>query len=214
MPHVVSNSLVNKPLGQFLDELDSAEPVPGGGSAAALAGALAASLLSMVCRLTLDKKGYESVAVDMRQLLAYIEPKRAELRQLMQADVDAYADVMRAYQLPKTTPAEKQTRAQVIQESLKRASEVPFRVVEVCASLLDLAPSVAAKGNRHAISDAGVGALMAEAGLRGAALNVSINLASIQDKSFVHDYRARLEDLGSIATRRKQETIAIVEGKL
>jgi formiminotetrahydrofolate cyclodeaminase len=214
MPLEFSEQLSTMPLDEFLDQLGSSEPAPGGGSAAALGGALAAALLSMVCRLTIGKKGYESVEPEMHQLLARIEPLGRELRNLMQADIDAYNGVMNAYKLPKLTDEEKQTRTRAVQAALKHASEVPLRVAELCAALIDLARPIAEKGNRNAISDAGVGVLMAEAGLRGAALNVSINLASIQDQPFVNDHRRRLAQLLAPAAQQEQEIIATVEGRL
>src|ERR671924_11753 len=99
-----------QPLASFLDQVASAEPVPGGGSVAALSGALGASLVSMVCRLTIDKKGYESVSDEIQSILPRAEKLEHELRDLMQADNDAYARVMDAYKLPKSTDAEKVAR--------------------------------------------------------------------------------------------------------
>lgn len=188
-------SFAAKPLQTFLDELASGEPVPGGGSVAALSGALAASLVAMVCRLTIGKQGYESVGGEMQAILARADSLQRELRDLVQADMDAYARVMDAYRLPKVSAAEKAARTRAIQDALKHASDVPLRVAERCATVLDLARLVAAKGNQNAASDAGVGALMAEAGLRGAVLNVSTNLAAIKDDTFVRDRRARVAQL-------------------
>jgi formiminotetrahydrofolate cyclodeaminase len=195
MPHVSAEMLAAKPLQHFLDKLASAEPVPGGGSVAALAGSLAAALVAMVCRLTIGKKGYEAVTAEMQTILPRAESLQQELRDLMQADIDAYARVMDGYQLPKETATEKTVRAQAIQDALKHATEVPLRVAEYCSDVLDLARVVAEKGNPSAASDGAVGALMAEAGLRGAAFNVSINLASIKDEACVQEHRTRANEL-------------------
>lgn len=197
-------SVATKPLQTFLDELASGEPVPGGGSVAALSGALAASLVAMVCRLTIGKQGYESVGDEMQAILARADSLRRELRDLMQADMDAYARVMDAYRLPKASAAEKAARTRAIQDALKDASDVPLRVAERCATVLDLARLVAEKGNQNAASDAGVGALMAEAGLRGAVLNVSTNLAAIKDDAFVRAHRARVTQLIADAEQRRR----------
>lgn len=202
------------PLEHFLDDLASGEPVPGGGSVAALSGALAASLLSMVCRLTIGKSGYEEVEPEMRVLLARSEELGRELRDLMQTDIDAYGRVMQAYRHPKATEQDKNRRTAAIQEALKYASSVPLHVAELCSTLVELSSAVAEKGNKNAASDAGVGALMAEAGLRGAALNVAINLATIKDAAFVSSHRTKIADLTARAAERKQQILRGIEDKL
>lgn len=207
-------TLTAKSLKQFLDELASPAPVPGGGSVAALSGALAASLLAMVCRLTIGKKGYDPVQAEMQTILERAESLDCALREQMQADVDVYARVMQAYALPKNTETELATRKEVIQSALKHASEVPLRVAELCSNVLDLAQPVAEKGNKNAASDAGVGAVMAEAGLRAAALNVSINLAGIKDAAFVSRYRTRTSELVGSAVERKRGVLLTVEKRL
>ncbi len=207
-------SFSEKSLQTFLDQVASAEPAPGGGSVAALSGALGASLVAMVCRLTIGKKGYEMVSAEMESILPRAEQLQRDLRDLMQADTDAYARVMDAYQLPKQTDAEKSTRTRAIQDALKHASDIPLRVAELCVQVLELARPVAEKGNKNAASDGGVGALMAEAGLRGAALNVSINLGAITDELFVRRHRERVQKLLVEAEQRKREILQIVEGRM
>lgn len=207
-------SFSEKSLQTFLDNVASAEPAPGGGSVAALSGALGASLVAMVCRLTIAKKGYEMVSAEMESILPRAEQLQRDLRDLMQADTDAYARVMDAYQLPKQTDAEKTARTRAIQDALKHASDIPLRVAELCVQVLELARPVAEKGNKNAASDGGVGALMAEAGLRGAALNVSINLGAITDELFVRRHRERVQKLLVEAEQRKREILQIVEGRM
>lgn len=207
-------SFASKPLETFLDELASVEPVPGGGSVAALSGAFAASLVAMVCRLTIGKKNYETVSDELQSILPRAEALQRELRELVQADSDAYARVMDAYKLPKTTGAEQAARTRAVQDALKHASDVPLRVAERCADTLALARIVAEKGNRNAASDAGVGAVMAEAGLRGAAFNVSINLGLIKDEAYVRAHRARVAELIALADQSKSEILKIVEARM
>ncbi len=209
-----SPPLASQPLQTFLERLSSAEPVPGGGSVAALGGALAAALVAMVCRLTIGKKGYEAVETDLTTILERAEPLEQELRNLMQADIDAYATVISTYRLPKNTEAEKAARSAAIQEALKEASRVPMQVAEKCSVLLELAGEVAQKGNKNAASDAGVATLMAEAGMRGAALNVSINLGAIKEEAFVSSHRRRLNTLLVSAAERKQEILQRIEARL
>ena len=207
-------SFASKPLETFLDELASVEPVPGGGSVAALSGAFAASLVAMVCRLTIGKKNYETVSDELQSILPRAEALRRELRELVQADSDAYARVMAAYKLPKTTGAEQAARTRAVQDALKHASDVPLRVAERCADALALARIVAEKGNRNAASDAGVGAVMAEAGLRGAAFNVSINLGLIKDEAYVRAHRTRVAELIALADQSRSEILKIVEARM
>ncbi len=207
-------SFATKPLQTFLDELASAEPVPGGGSVAALSGAFAASLVAMVCQLTIGKKGYENVRSEMESILPRAQALQQELRDLVQTDSDAYTRVMDAYKLPKDTDALKAARSRAVQDALKHASDVPLRVAERCADVLALARVVVEKGNKNAASDAGVGAVMAAAGVRGAALNVSINLGSIRDEAYVRAHRARVAKLIAQSDQSKAEILSIVEGRL
>ena len=207
-------SFASKPIQTFLDELASAEPAPGGGSVAALSGALGASLVAMVCRLTIGKKGCEAVSAEMQTILPRAEGLQRELADLMQADTDAYTRVLNAYKLPKNTDDEKAARARALQAARQHASDVPLHVAELCAQVLALARVVAEKGNKNAASDGGVGALMAEAGLRGAAFNVTINLGCITDESFVQDHRARVAKLLADAERAEREILSIVEKRL
>ncbi|MDI7274670.1 MAG: cyclodeaminase/cyclohydrolase family protein, partial [Anaerolineae bacterium] len=176
-------------INQFLDALASKEPVPGGGSGAALAGSLGAALISMVCNLTIGKKGYEAVDGEMKALLARSEAIRSELPQLLEADTQAYGRVMEAYRMPRATEEEKQAREAVMQERLKEAAEVPLKIAERCSEVVELALPAAKMGNKWAVSDAGVGALLGEASLHSALLNVEINLASIKDGAYVDQMR-------------------------
>lgn len=207
-------AFASKSLHTFLDELASAEPAPGGGSVAALSGALGASLVAMVCRLTIGKKGYEAVSAEMRAILPRAEALQRELVDLMQADTDAYTRVMNAYKLPKRTDEEKAARARALQAALQHASDVPLCVAEACVQVLALARPIAEKGNQNAVSDGGVGTLMAEAGLRGAAFNVRINLHSVDDAAFVQARRARVAKLFADAARAEREILSIVEQRV
>jgi formiminotetrahydrofolate cyclodeaminase len=187
--------LTDRPVTNFLDELASNAPAPGGGSVAALSGALGAALISMVCNLTLGKKGYEDVQQDINDLLAQSEMLRKELADLLEADVAAYTGYSVAAKMPRSTDEEKAERAQAMQAALKVATDVPLRIAEAAVKVMDLCMPAAEKGNKWAVSDAGVAVLMAEASLRSAALNVLINLGSLKDQEFVAGRRAKLEGL-------------------
>ncbi|MCL4394814.1 MAG: cyclodeaminase/cyclohydrolase family protein [Chloroflexi bacterium] len=206
--------LATKPLSEFLAELASVEPIPGGGSVAALGGALGASLVAMVCRLTIGRKGYEAAFAELEQILPRADALQVELRDYMQVDVDAYGRVMEAYRLPKDTEDQRTERTRAVQEALKHASDVPLHVAESCAEVLSLARVAVEKGNKNAASDAGVGALMAEAGLRGAAFNVSINLAAIKDAEYVADRQARVARLIQAADQSHRETLGVVQKRM
>lgn len=200
----------DKTLNQFLDELASKAPVPGGGSAAALGGALAAALLSMVCNLTIGKKGYEDVESDMKALLSESEALRVKLPQLLERDTEVYSQVMDAYRQPKDTPEQKTAREKAMQSALVAAAEVPLEIAASCARIVDLAIIAAQKGNKWAVSDAGVGVVLAEAAMRGALLNVEINLASITDQEYIRRTRARMDEITAGKAELKERVMDAV----
>ena len=185
----------DQPIGQFLDELASQAPTPGGGGAAAVMGAMGAALVSMVCNLTLGKKPYAGVEEEMRATLERSENVRARLTGMVQADADVFGRVMGAYGLPKDTGEQKQARAQAIQAALKDATEVPLACARACAEVVELSRVAAAKGNKNVVSDAGVAALAAYGALRSAALNVQVNAQAIKDEDFV---RVRVGELDAL----------------
>ena len=187
--------LVDKPVTNFLDELSSNAPAPGGGSVAALSGALGAALVSMVCNLTLGKKAYADVQDEISDLLAESEALRQELTGLLEKDVNAYTGYSKAAKMPRGTEEEKAERQVVMQAALKVATDVPLSIAEAAVKVMDLCMPAAEKGNKWAVSDAGVAVLMAEAALRSAALNVLINLGTLKDEEFVADRRAKLDSL-------------------
>lgn len=190
-------------LSQFGQELASSSAAPGGGSAAALAGALGASLVAMVGRLTVGRKNYADVNAEFQAVIPRAETLQAELMDLMQQDSDAYTRVMNAYQLAKSTEAEQAARAEMIQAGLQHAADIPLRVAGVCAEVLKLSAIAAAGGNKNAASDAGAAACMAEAGLQAALLNVEINLCLIHDQEFKARTYAQLEPLKQVAASRQ-----------
>ena len=185
--------LEDTPLQQFLDELASQSSTPGGGSAAAIMGAMGAALVSMVCNLTIGKQNYAEVGDLMADTLAQAEALRGRLIGLVQADIRAFDAVMAAYGLPRQTEAEKQARSARIQEALKGATEAPLACAHACADIIALSRVVAEHGNRNVVSDAGVAVLAAHAALRSAALNVQVNVKAIKDPEFVAQASSRLE---------------------
>jgi formiminotetrahydrofolate cyclodeaminase len=206
--------LSDKTLRVFLDELASSAPAPGGGSAAAVLGSMGAALVSMVCNLTVGKKKYADVQGDIEAILEQSEGLRLKLLDLMEADVEVYTGVSEAFKMPRGTDEEKATRTAAIQEALKAATLVPLDVAQACVDALALCTPAAEKGNVNAVSDAGVAALAAEAGLRSAALNVLINLGLIKDQGFVDEQQAKLDSLLKDKPALKEEVYALVVSKL
>lgn len=182
--------MVDMTVGEFLDRLASREPTPGGGSVAALVGALAAALASMVCELTIGKPKYAAYEHDLKCLKSKVDHLRSELTDLMVADSAAYENLSAAYKLPKD---DAEAREEAIQDALVDATEVPMRIMEVMAQVLDLTPSLTQKGSALLVSDAGIAALLASAGLRAAGLNVLINLKATRDSERVAEMKARMD---------------------
>ncbi|CAL1239871.1 methenyltetrahydrofolate cyclohydrolase [Candidatus Methylocalor cossyra] len=180
---------------QFLDTLASKTPTPGGGSAAAIMGAMGAALVSMACNLTIGKPGYQAVEAELREVLAAAEGLRTRLTDLVQADIEAFDRVMDAYGMPKDSEEQKRARSIAIQEALKQATEVPLECARASAEVIRLSRIAAEKSNRNVVSDAGVAAVAGHAALRSAALNVQVNTGAIKDTAFS---AARLEELQRI----------------
>lgn len=194
------------PLYQFLDELASAAPTPGGGGAAAIMGAMGAALISMVANLTIGKKGYELVETEMKSQLAESEALRAQLTDMVADDVGAFNQLMAAYRMPKETDIQKAARHEAIQAGLKQATRVPLNCAKTCAAVIRVAQRSAEHGNINVISDTGAGVLALQAALRSAALNVYINTPSIKDPEFVTSV---LEDLNALMTEYLPQTEAV-----
>ena len=179
----------------FLEELASNSPAPGGGSVAALSGSMGAALLEMVTNLTIGKKNYEEVWEDMKIASKNISIHRERLLELVDEDTNAFNDVMKAFKLPKETDEEKAARSAAIQTGYKKAIDTPMETGKRCIEVLESASPVAEKGNRNSITDVGVGADMAAAGLVGAVMNVRINLGSIKDKDYVEEKENAVRDM-------------------
>lgn len=203
--------LAEKTVTQFLDELASNSPAPGGGSVAALAGAAGAALASMVCNLTIGKTKYADVQNEMSLVLRQTEQLRKELALLIDKDSEAFNALMAAFGLPKGTEHEQAARTAAIQVATKSATLVPLQVMKVCEQAMAHSLTVAQKGNKNSASDAGVAALMLRAGCEGAALNVRINLGGLNDASFVRrisqQYNGILQNVENVT----REVLAAVD---
>jgi len=177
----------NLSVDEFLKQASSAAPTPGGGSVAALAGALGASMVSMVANLTTGRERFKNVekeVVELRDLAVFLI---GDYQRMAEADIDAFLKLMDAFKLPKEDETERTERAAEISRRAVQATEVPLAIAEAGLKTLGLARRIATIGNRNAASDAGVAACLAEAAVAGALLNVDINLPLVNDQ----DYRAR-----------------------
>lgn len=197
-------------LDEFLEDLASSKPAPGGGSAAAVAGALAAALSSMVANLTIGKEQYKDVEGAFEGILEKAEVLRKEFLQAIGEDIEAYNKVMDAYGLPRETEEEKKKRRETIQSALKGATEPPFKMAELAGDVLELSKECALSGNSHAVTDAGASAILAQAAARTALLNVDINLSSISDSDFVEEKRRKRNDLSKASREKAEEVVEIM----
>lgn len=183
-------------LADVMDAFSSTDPVPGGGSAAALAGAVGASLLLMVAGISKTKTGAPEETADLAEAAARLHPLRDQLLELVDRDSDAYTEVMAAYRLAKGTGAEQATRKEAIDRATRAATETPLDTMRACQQALRGAVVVAASGNRRATSDVGVGVELLLAGLRGARMNVDINVSTLEDGNYAARVTQEAEALG------------------
>ena len=206
--------LFDSSLNEFLAQLASKEAVPGGGSVAAVSGAMAAGLITMVCALTIGKQKYTEVEDDVRALQDRAESLRQELQELAEADVDAFRRLSVAYKLPRETSADVAIRRDAIQQATRIATDVPLRTARAAANVLPLCQPAAEKGNSAAISDVGVAALLAQAAVRSALLNVNINLHSLEDAIYVRKTRAQVQEITASLHEDTEAIMALVNAQL
>jgi formiminotetrahydrofolate cyclodeaminase len=209
------NSLGELAVRDLTERLASRAPTPGGGSASALGGALAAALVQMVCELTVGRPEYEDVDPLARQMGDAAGELRIALLAAADEDATAYELVAEARRLPRGTDEEKADRRAAIAEASVTATEVPLRVMRLAGEVLDLAARLAPIGNRNAVSDAGVAALFAAAAARGAAFNVAINLPALPDDHVLRpEATRRLAELEATVPLREHEALAAVEARI
>jgi glutamate formiminotransferase/formiminotetrahydrofolate cyclodeaminase len=206
--------LASRDVAAFADEVSRPSPAPGGGSIAALAGALGAALAAMVANLTHARKGYEERRDELEQVARAAQGIKQRLLALVDEDAAAFHDVIAAMRLPKGTDAERVARDAAVQAGYRSATDVPLATAQLCLEAARLCRLVAEKGNPASITDAGVGALMARAGVLGAIDNVRINLPFLTDAAWVADRNARLAALRDEADALEREVRALVDAAL
>lgn len=180
-------------LKEFIDDLASSSPAPGGGAAGAYAAAIAAALTSMVANLTVNKKKYADYQGTMEEVIAYTKTMQLDLIDLISEDIEAFNKVMKAYKLPKDTDEKKKVRKEEIQKSLKEATETPMKLCEMMRNLFEYIEKVAKYGNKNAVSDAASANELAYATFNIGSYNVMINLNAIKDENFVEEKKHLLD---------------------
>ena len=195
----------------FINETASSSPAPGGGSIAALNAASSAALITMVANLTLGKEQYAAVEGDMKEVAAKAGALKDDFLALIDEDSNAFNKIMAAFKLPKDTDEAKKARSAAIQDATKGAALVPFKVGQKANELFALAEEVITKGNQNAITDGAVAAMNARAAVRGAFLNVKINLGSIKDGLFVEDLQKKMAEIENEVDAREKALLGKVK---
>jgi formiminotetrahydrofolate cyclodeaminase len=203
--------LTDLTIKDFLKKTASNSPVPGGGSIAALGGAISASLLEMVANLTIGKKGYEEFEEEMKEISIAVLEYRNRLIADIDKDSNAYDAVMAAYRLPKSNDEERDRRSGAIQEALKNAVLVPLEVAKMGLDIIKLAGNIVRDGNKNAITDGAVAAMMARTALLSALYNVKINLSSIKDEAFVNEISDQVRDMEIKIQKLEQGILAEID---
>jgi formiminotetrahydrofolate cyclodeaminase len=210
--------LMDMSIRDFNQILGSKAAAPGGGSTAALAGVLGAALTMMVVNLSIGKKAYEALDENIKSKIAsdhaMITSLNAELSDLVDEDTKAFTLFMEAMQLPKETEQEKLIRAGQMQKASLYALDVPLRVAEKCLQILKHQSDIALYGNKNAVSDVGVGAELAAAGIKGAALNVKINLPSIEEQAVKIDAVHKIDRILTEGETLRSAIMTIVERRI
>jgi len=199
---------------EFVAELAGKSPVPGGGGASALVGAIGTALGSMVGSLTVGKKKYADVEQDVLDLMDKANRIQNELLGLVNRDAEVFEPLSRAYGLPKNTEEEKAEKARIMEQALRDACSVPLEIMELCCRAIDLQKEFAEKGNRLAISDAGVGAALCKAALIGASFNVFINTKSMADREYAEQANKKANDMLDMYIPLADEVTEYVLNKL
>ena len=201
---------LENPLQVYLDDLASAKPAPGGGSASAVSAAMAASLASMVARLTLAKADYAAVHAEIEQILQQSEQLRGRFQELMQADIEAYGRLSASFKLPRATAEEKEARTKAIQERLVEAALVPLELAEGTAQLVTHCRRLAEIGNKNVISDIATSSMLASGASTGASWMVRTNLQAMKNQELIESLGERLTTALNTISTASQDVIKIV----
>jgi len=206
--------LVDMTIKDFLAELKSDSPAPGGGSAAALTGAVGAALAVMVGNLTIGNAKYQDAQDEVKTIQPLLSDQLAKLEQYIDEDTEVFRQVMATYRLPKGTEEEKLARSQAIQQALKQAAVLPMTVASLCQEVLELSKRMLEIGNSNAASDAAVAGRMAHTAMWAAIYNVRINLDSIKDQDFVAEMKQQIKNVADKAEVTLADLLAEADRKI
>lgn len=206
--------LTDKTCKEFMDLLASKEPVPGGGGASALVGAIGVALGSMVGNLTIGKKKYADVQEDILNILEKAKRLQNDLIELVEKDAEVFEPLSRAYKLPAGNDEERKKKEEVMEEALKLACTVPVQIMEKALEAIGLHEELAQKGTRIAISDVGVGVLFCKSALMGASLNVFINTKMMKDRDYAEEINNKTLQLIEEGTRRADRVYVEIEKEI
>ena len=206
--------LLEQKTTDFLEQLSSSAPIPGGGGASAAVGAFASALGLMVTNLTIGKKKYADVEEEILEIREKLEQKKQDLVRMVDEDAEAFEPLAKAYRMPKETEEEKAEKARVMEIVLKDACSVPMEIMEKCCEAIEIIVEFAAKGSTLAISDAGVGAAFCKAALQGASLNVYINTKSMADREYAEELNRKADAMLEKYTKIADDTFNSVLGRL
>ncbi|WP_425538795.1 cyclodeaminase/cyclohydrolase family protein [Microaceticoccus formicicus] len=210
--------LIKKTVHDFVEIVDSNEPVPGGGSVSALAGTIGAALSRMVGSLTFNKKAFKELPEETQNLLKEnsekLEALKKELEEIVDKDANAFDKVMEAFAMPKDTEEQKEARMAAVQEGYKIALEVPKRCADACMEVIELQEAFAKYGTKGAVSDIGVGILMASSGLEGAVYNVLINLQAMKDQEYIDKTKEEMDALIKKMYEKREALLKIIYERL
>lgn len=206
--------MINKSCLEFIDILASKAPVPGGGGACAMVGAIGVALGSMVGNLTAGKKRYEDVEEDIQTLLQESDALTKRLNELIQADAEVFEPLSKAYGLPANTEEEKLEKEKVLQDVLVQATQVPLQIAECCLEGILLLDQYAKKGSRLVVSDAGVGVIFCKSALQGAKLNVLINLKLMKNELLKKEFSDKMTEIEAEGLKLADKVYEYVEAQL
>ena len=206
--------MLNKSCLEFIDTLASKAPVPGGGGASALVGAIGVALGSMVGNLTTGKKKYADVEEDIQSLLKQSDALTKRMSALVQADAEVFEPLSKAYGLPSNTEEEKQEKERVLQEVLVQATQVPLQIAECCLEGIKILDQYAKKGSRLVVSDAGVGVIFSKSALQGAKLNVLINLKLMKNEKLKKEISEKMTAIEEEGLKLADQVYGYVEAQL
>lgn len=202
--------LAQKSVIEFLNETASNSPVPGGGSIAALSGAISSALTEMVANLTVGKKGYENVKKDMENIIKTAYEYRDRFIKYIDEDAESFNKFMMALKMPKNTEEEIKLRKEALEEASKGAALIPLKVAKDALKIMDIIEQIVIKGNKNAITDGAVAAMMARTAVLSALYNVKINLLSIKDEEFISKVSKEVEEIENTVSDREKQILSKV----